>query len=565
MVYLVSKILEARSGRANFHFPEEFILSDQVFNSVALRYAESGLAVFPCKARDKKPSTPNGCLDATTDQNILKNWIHKYADSNVAIATGPSHLVVLDVDQKSGGLASLVELQKQIPEIKDGFRVKTGGGGFHFYFRADPEHDIRNSAGRIGAGLDIRGNGGYVIAPPSIHPSGNVYKWIQFLTGDDGKLDLSQLPVVPTALYELIESRRKEGETSVREVTTSEDPIHERHAVLAQIAGRMREYGFDGDAIFAALSTINEKRCAPEPLPESEIRRLADWIETKAAGNEISDKNLYHAPAAKGKKKLTVSSYSTIKMEEIDWMWEGRIGYGKFTLLVGMPGKGKSYLSLAIAAALSNGYELPGNPMSQCTPVSSLLLTYEDGQGDTIKPRLHKQGANMGRILTVEHDSELFTVNDVDALEETLDEHPEIRFVVIDPVQSMMADVDDYNDSKLRVALQPLINCAIRRKIAIVGIKHLTKNENMSIENRIGGSIGWAGLARSILLVGHDNEKEFEPGTTYGGIMSIKANLAGGVVPLAYQITNAGFEFLGPDTTITEERLLPKAKKKNDD
>lgn len=538
-------------------------MSDQVFNSVALRYAESGLAVFPCKAHDKKPASPNGCLDATVDTTILRNWIHKYADCNVGIATGPSNLVVLDVDQKSGGIASLVELQKQIPEIKDGFRVKTGGGGFHFYFKSNPEHDIRNSAGRIGPGLDIRANGGYVVAPPSIHPNGTAYKWVQFVKDDAGKIDLAAMPMVPEALFELIESRRREGETSVREVTQSEDPIHERHAVLAQIAGRMREYGFDGDAIFAALTTINEKRCAPEPLPESEVRRMADWIESKPAGREISDKNLYQpAGQAKGKKKLTLSTYDKIRMEEVDWLWDGRIGYGKFTLLVGMPGKGKSYLSLAIAAALSNGLALPGNPMSQCTPVSTLLLTYEDGQGDTIKPRLHKQGADMSRILTVEHDSELFTVNDVEALEETLDENPEIRFVVIDPVQSMMANVDDYNDSKLRVALQPLVNCAIKRKIAIVGIKHLTKNENMSIENRIGGSIGWAGLARSILLVGHDNEKEFEPGTTYGGIMSIKANLAGGVVPLAYQITNGGFEFIGSDTTITEERLLPKPKKK---
>jgi hypothetical protein len=115
----------------------------------------------------------------------------------------------------------------------------------------------------------------------------------------------------------------------------------------------------------------------------------------------------------------------------------------------------------------------------------------------------------------------------------------------------------------VRQKLQPLGALAGRRKIAVMAVKHLNKNEGASVENRIGGSIGYVGIARSILLFGHDNRKEFTPGHTYGGVKVIKGNLSQGCSPVAYEINSRGFTWLGTDEDITEEVLLPKPRTRN--
>jgi hypothetical protein len=111
----------------------------------------------------------------------VRTWWQRRPDSNVAIRTGDeSGLVVVDVDPDHGGIASLRALVDAHGRLPDGPRVRTGSGGWHLYFR-HPGDPIRNSAGtRLGVGVDVRGDGGYVIAPPSRHRSLNSYQWRDF-------------------------------------------------------------------------------------------------------------------------------------------------------------------------------------------------------------------------------------------------------------------------------------------------------------------------------------------------------------------------------------------------
>ena len=93
----------------------------------------------------------------------------------MAIRTGaPSDLVVVDIDPRHGGIDSLRALIARHGALPAGLRCRTGSGGWHLYF-AHPGGTVRNSAGRLGPGLDVRGDGGYVVAPPSLHPSGTRY------------------------------------------------------------------------------------------------------------------------------------------------------------------------------------------------------------------------------------------------------------------------------------------------------------------------------------------------------------------------------------------------------
>src|SRR6185312_2532469 len=112
---------------------------------------------------------------------VLREWWRQWRHANVGIVTGArSGLVVLDVDAQHGGADSLVELQRRYGRLPETLRVATGGGGEHWYYR-HPGADIllRNAAGLDKQpGLDIRGDGGYVVAPPSWHASGARYEWI---------------------------------------------------------------------------------------------------------------------------------------------------------------------------------------------------------------------------------------------------------------------------------------------------------------------------------------------------------------------------------------------------
>jgi hypothetical protein len=145
----------------------------------ALVYAKRfEFAVFPVHPRGKVPLTKHGCHDATKDPTLILDSWHFNPSANVGIATGKaSGIVVLDVDPRHSGDDTLVALENKHGRLPDTPTVLTGGGGRHFYFRAPHGPDVRNSAGTLGPGLDMRGGGGYVIAVPSVHANGNRYSW----------------------------------------------------------------------------------------------------------------------------------------------------------------------------------------------------------------------------------------------------------------------------------------------------------------------------------------------------------------------------------------------------
>lgn len=155
----------------------------------ALRYAGLGWRVVPvwrarngvctcrkgerCDRPAKHPRTRHGYKDATTDPKKIRAW--KWETANVGIATGrESGLLVLDIDPRNGGLDGMEALQKELGRLPGGPVVETSGAGCHLYF-THPEGEIRKFL--EADGVDIKTDGGLVIAPPSIHPSGEEYRW----------------------------------------------------------------------------------------------------------------------------------------------------------------------------------------------------------------------------------------------------------------------------------------------------------------------------------------------------------------------------------------------------
>lgn len=145
----------------------------------ALAWVRRGCAVFPCHLT-KKPITPHGFLDATTDPAQIAAWWSQWPAASIGVACGASGLLVLDIDADKDGLDTFADLCHSLPlpiEDRHTLTTLTGGGGMHVIWKAPEGVTIRNSAGKLGKGLDIRGDGGYIIVPPSPHPSGNLYRF----------------------------------------------------------------------------------------------------------------------------------------------------------------------------------------------------------------------------------------------------------------------------------------------------------------------------------------------------------------------------------------------------
>jgi len=141
--------------------------------SAALEYAQKGFRVFPCKI-NKSPLTKSGFKDATTDLKVINRWWTKSPNALIGFPTGGG-LVVIDVDMPAGP-ASLEALEKENASLPPTLEQKTGSGGKHLFYLTEAK--ISNSAGRLGNGLDIRADGGYIILPPSMHQTGNRYEWV---------------------------------------------------------------------------------------------------------------------------------------------------------------------------------------------------------------------------------------------------------------------------------------------------------------------------------------------------------------------------------------------------
>ncbi|MFZ5811905.1 MAG: DUF927 domain-containing protein [Thermodesulfobacteriota bacterium] len=145
----------------------------------ALRVAARGWRVFPC-GRDKKPLTPNGFKAATTDPEQIRAWWSRWPDASIGCPTGPemgkAGAWVLDVDLPDGP-ATLSALESEHGALPATVEQRTGGGGRQLFFRWPEGRDVPSRVGKIGKNLDIRGRGGYVILPPSGHPSGGRYAW----------------------------------------------------------------------------------------------------------------------------------------------------------------------------------------------------------------------------------------------------------------------------------------------------------------------------------------------------------------------------------------------------
>lgn len=227
----------------------------------ALKYAQNGVSVFPCVPNEKRPATSNGFKSASMDQQQILDWWKTNPNYNIGIPTGET-LWVLDIDVHGSneGMERLKEWENNYGQIQT-TTVQTPTGGLHYYFRGD-KFLPKSSTSKLAPQIDIKGAGGYVLAPPSVHPNGGIYdvvnphpiaeapQWLKILIGNNKS-----------------QEQRKLSSDEWGKLLSGVN-VGERNNTLARLAGRYL-YKLGSDEAYEILKMWNVNLA--NPLPKDEL------------------------------------------------------------------------------------------------------------------------------------------------------------------------------------------------------------------------------------------------------------------------------------------------------
>ena len=238
---------------------------------------------------------------------------------------------------------------------------------------------------------------------------------------------------------------------------------------------------------------------------------------------------------------LAVRSFRDIRMERLSWLWPDRIPMGCLTILAGIPGQGKSLLSLDIASRVSSGTPWPDTPTTPNKAGGVLIMSLEDPVAKVVKPRLLAAGGNIDRLDFIDGtvrqpggEPDQFSIaRDTRILRKYVQQRPDTKLIVIDPLSLFLADgVDTHKEGEVRATLGPLAKLAEDLDIAIVVVAHLNKNAmGQDPMHRISGSAGIVAAVRAAWLIGADREDKKRR-----LCLSVKANLSEQRDGLAFRI-----------------------------
>lgn len=351
-----------------------------MLKEAALEYARRGFYVIPlhypagdgcscrqpqCENIGKHPRTEHGLLEASIDEAQIREWWTRWPSANIGIVTGEkSGIVVLDVDKKHDGDKSIVALQAKYEKITERVIAKTGGGGWHLLFR-HPGGRVGNiqSTNILGLGIDVRGDGGYIVAPPSRHAQGKRYEWVIQPNG--------VLPEMPVWLRLLLS--RPKLQVTTAEAVSAPIPEGARNKTLASLAGSMQRRAMSSEAILAALKTENERRCDP-PLSDREVEAIAKsiqrypadapaYVPVDEAGEEIETTEIREGLfSVKDVSEETRLLYDEGAVGGVSTGWGVvdalyTVKPGQWTVLTGIPSHGKSAFLDAMLINIAKAYD----------------------------------------------------------------------------------------------------------------------------------------------------------------------------------------------------------------
>lgn len=315
-----------------------------------------------CSSVGKHPRNGHGVKDATTDPTVIRSWWETWPDANVGIATGTvSGLVVVDVDSDAGTEA----LTKHVGALPETPTVRTGKGTQ--LYLAHPGGQVSNRVKML-PDVDLRGDGGYVVAPGSAHANGKVYEW---LTAPDAT---PLAPLSPKLLVSPSPSSTNPGPTPSVAITNGL-----RNDTLYRLARSLHAKGCSPETIDAAVRAENAARCRP-PLDESEVVKLID----NATGQPDRSDFEMREPVASTSLTISVKEFIDQEIPQPTFLVEPYVPSAGIVFVHGPKSVGKSPLSWALAQAVTSGHPFLSLP----TRHARVLYIEVDTPRVLVHPRL---------------------------------------------------------------------------------------------------------------------------------------------------------------------------------
>lgn len=499
--------------------------------NAAIAYARRGWPVVPVPFRKKGPTLRGWQRLRLTEADLPQHFNSQ--PMNIGVLLGePSGLIDVDLDAP--------EAVKLAPSLllPTGciFGRKSKPASHRLYTGSINGQATLKFTGPSGDCLvELRCTGGQTIFPGSVHPSGEPVEWE--LDDEPQHVDVVQLLAAVRELAAACLLLRRY-------------PVQgSRHDFALGLAGGLIRAGWSVLKVEHYIEVIAE--AAGDDEVEDRVRVVADtkaaidasesvtgWPSVSEIIDGVGPKEQYTArirrhlnmdrkqtpdnsaqalPTTKTETepddRLRVIDLSEVTPQEIEWLWDRRFPLGKFSLVAGTQGLGKSFFVLDMTARISRGTSWPDTPDVENPKGSVILLSAEDAWADTVVPRLNWAGADLSRVKAIDGVAEvdhsgdrLFDIQrDLPRLETLLDDLGDARLIVLDPLDSYLGEnVNPNKTTDVRRVLQPLIKLAEEHNVAVIGVAHLNKGADLSALYRVLGSVAYTSIARASWLIAKD-------------------------------------------------------------
>lgn len=533
--------------------------------AAALAYARRGWPVLPlhgiverhcscgktdCGSPGKHPKITDWPNQATTDPSQIRAWWTQWPNANLGIATGAgSGLVVLDVDPRHGGDVSLEALIEQHGPLPTTVESLTGGGGRHIFFRY-PGYPVKSGAGALGPGLDIKGDGGYIVATPSLHASGRRYEWEASSRPD-------KVPIAEAPAWLLAKLRPEATNGHGKQFTVGERIREgERNATLFRLARSLKAKGLSEATILAAMQTENQAKCAP-PLPDAEIERIAanafgqaDRPDFERNGNGNSEEQ-----RQKGPERFSEQVECLLQEPDspIEWAVADLWPADANGLMGGEPKTLKTWISEAFAWCLATGHPFADH-FQIPRPRTVLFIEEEDPRRrtkDRLKGLSRGIGGDPGGRLHIAIKTGL-KLDEPEGVRWLREEIARIgaEVVILDTLRRVHTK-DENNQKEMAVVLSAMEKIRRETGAIVIAVHHFRKAGGIGTSRRGGQNLSgttdlhaWVDSALYTYATRHPDEVKIIPESKDGAVepfvLRLEGRTGGGIRLVYKEVENNG-------------------------
>jgi KaiC/GvpD/RAD55 family RecA-like ATPase len=451
----------------------------------ALDYEANGWKLVPLHGKEPLVRW-SGLREKTATEQVIKGWFDTFGDK----LTGLGLVTGLDED------VCVLDLEKgEDPErfdLPETVRAKSGGGGWHYYFRVPDDYDEdtlpTTDLRKHGIEGELRADKTYTTLPPSIHPSGNKYEWVV-------PLDQSKLAPLPNRFVKYAES--KEYEPTDWQETMRGATEGERHTKTVSVAGKLLHHFPKKnwkEVVHPLLHAWNKTHNAP-PLPQSEINSIYSSLAKKKHPEKTASK--------KKRELLTVSAVMDMpESEKPQFLVSGLVPEKGITALSGHPGCGKSWFMLSMANSIATGEAFLD--LFKTKQANVLVIDEESGIWE-MRRRM--------KLLSYPKEAPIFFYSqsgfkvddedDIELIKKTIRDES-IGLVVIDPFVAVHSGVE--NSAEEAQAVMEQLQLLNEAGAAVLFIHHHRKGANGSSGHSLRGSSAYSGRLDSHITIDHTDD-----------------------------------------------------------